>query len=231
MSRDDPPPSARADAPDVDAPAAAASAADAPAAGALAADALAADGWAIVPGFLAPADVAELAALVDAKSARGELRSAAVGAGAGRAVRSDVRGDEIQWLLVPETDVERRALAALETLRETLNRELQLGLHELELHYARYPAGAHYARHLDRSPVGSERVVSVIQYLNPDWRPGDGGELAIHVDHREVVVEPRGGTLVAFLSERFEHEVRTARVARRSLTGWFRRRPAGGPCL
>lgn len=100
-------------------------------------------------------------------------------------------------------------------------------MHELECHYACYAPGTHYARHLDRSPAGSERVVSAILYLNPEWRPGDGGELAIYTGDREVLVAPRGGTLVTFLSERFEHEVRTARVARRSLTGWYRRRALG----
>lgn len=188
---------------------------------------LATHGWAVQPGFVAAADVAALAELVDRKAENGELRPAAVGAGTGRAVRTDVRGDAIQWLLVPETDAERRVLGSFEALRLALNRGLQLGLHELECHYARYAPGTHYARHLDRSPAGSERVVSVVQYLNPDWRVGDGGELALYVDGREILVEPRGGTLVTFLSERYEHEVRTARVVRRSLTGWFRRRAPG----
>jgi hypothetical protein len=35
---------------------------------------------------------------------------------------------------------------------------------------------------------------------------------------------PEGGTLVAFLSDRFEHEVLPARRQRLSLTGWFRQR-------
>ncbi|MBS0393650.1 MAG: 2OG-Fe(II) oxygenase, partial [Proteobacteria bacterium] len=74
-----------------------------------------------------------------------------------------------------------------------------------------------------------ERVVSVVLYLNPGWQSGDGGELVLAADDGEHVVEPRGGTLLAFLSERFEHEVRPARRERRSLTGWFRRRPPGWP--
>jgi SM-20-related protein len=37
-------------------------------------------------------------------------------------------------------------------------------------------------------------------------------------------VAPVGGTLVAFLSERFHHEVLPARRERYSLTGWFTRR-------
>jgi SM-20-related protein len=37
-------------------------------------------------------------------------------------------------------------------------------------------------------------------------------------------VSPCAPTLVAFLSERFEHEVLPARRERLSLTGWFGRR-------
>lgn len=190
-------------------------------------DGLATDGWSVQAGFLPTDDVAALAALVDLKHERGDLRPAAVGAGVARKVRANVRGDAIEWLAAPEIDAERRALGALDALRVALNRDLQLGAQDLELHYARYPAGARYVRHLDRSPAGVERVVSVVQYLNPAWSPGDGGELVIHADGREIVVEPRGGTLVAFLSERFEHEVRIANAVRRSLTGWFRRQPVG----
>jgi SM-20-related protein len=44
----------------------------------------------------------------------------------------------------------------------------------------------------------------------------------------ECRVTPQGGTLAAFLSQRFEHEVRAARRERVSLTGWFRRRSRSG---
>jgi SM-20-related protein len=193
------------------------------------ADGLAGPGFAIAPGFLPPALVATLAAELDGRIARGELRPAAVGAGAQRAVRREIRGDLIQWVAGEGTVAERDALARLEALRVALNGMLQLGLHELECHYAAYPPGASYARHLDRSPAGVERVVSIVLYLNPDWREHDGGELRLHAPGGPVDVEPRGGTLAAFLSEALEHEVRAAVALRRSLTGWFRRRPLGTP--
>jgi SM-20-related protein len=41
-------------------------------------------------------------------------------------------------------------------------------------------------------------------------------------------VLPQGGRLVAFQSDRFEHEVLPARRERMSFTGWFRRRPLEG---
>jgi SM-20-related protein len=43
-------------------------------------------------------------------------------------------------------------------------------------------------------------------------------------DTETLDVLPEGGTLVAFLSERFQHEVLPARRERLALTGWFRRR-------
>ena len=37
-------------------------------------------------------------------------------------------------------------------------------------------------------------------------------------------MKPAGGTLVAFLSDRVEHEVLPARRDRIAVSGWFRRR-------
>ena len=165
------------------------------------------------------------------RDAAGEFRPAAVGAGDGRAVRPAIRGDRIRWLTMAAGDAERQVLARFEALRVALNRDLMLGLADLECHYAIYETGARYARHLDRSPKGAERVVSVVLYLNEDWVPGDGGELLIATPGGDVRVEPRAGTLVAFLSQRFEHEVLASLRTRRSLTGWFRLRPVIGAPL
>ena len=61
-------------------------------------------------------------------------------------------------------------------------------------------------------------------YLNESWSAGDGGALRLHLPAGQQDVLPRAGTLVAFLSGRFEHEVLPARRERLSLTGWFTRR-------
>ena len=110
-------------------------------------------------------------------------------------------------------------------LQQTLNRELYLGLAELEWHFARYPAGSFYQRHLDQHRDQDTRAVTVVQYLNRDWTENDGGQLRIYLDaENQIDVTPHGGTLVVFLSNRFEHEVLPARRERLSLTGWYRRR-------
>ena len=66
-----------------------------------------------------------------------------------------------------------------------------------------------------------------VLYLNDGWQPSDGGALRLHLDDGGTLdVAPAGGTLVAFLSEAFEHALRPATRTRRALTGWFRRRAA-----
>jgi SM-20-related protein len=194
------------------------------------ADALAGPGFAVLAGFLAPAAVRGVAAALHGRFAAGEFRAAAVGLGSTSAVRPEVRGDQICWLEVtdePAAPAEVAAIALLEALRVGLNRELMLGLETRELHYASYGAGRGYVRHLDRSPRGVERVVTVVLYLNEAWCGDDGGELVIAADDGDRVIAPVGGTLVVFSSARLEHEVRVSRRERLSLTGWFSRRAAG----
>jgi SM-20-related protein len=63
-----------------------------------------------------------------------------------------------------------------------------------------------------------------VLYLNEGWRAEDGGALRLYLPDGPHDVSPCAPTLVAFLSERFEHEVLPARRERLSLTGWFGRR-------
>jgi SM-20-related protein len=191
--------------------------------------AIAADGLAIEADFLPPSTVSVLCDDVRARDAAGELRAAGVGRGAARMVQSDVRGDRILWLDESAVNpAEASVWRALDALRLALNETLQLGLFSFEGHYALYPPGARYGRHLDRFRADAEtsdvRVLSCAIYLNESWSPNHGGELRVYEGERVRDVLPRGGTLVCFLSERFEHAVLPATRERLSLTGWFRRR-------
>jgi SM-20-related protein len=191
------------------------------------ADALAGQGWAIADSFLPTEAVHALAKDARQRLAANGFRAAGVGAGARHAVREDVRGDIVLWLEPPGANpVQQQCLAQFETLRSALNRELQLGLFDFGCHYACYPPGAVYRRHVDRLAGDDRRVLSCILYLNDAWLAEDGGELRLHLPARARDVLPQAGTLVAFLSERLEHEVLPARRERLSLTGWFRRRAA-----
>jgi SM-20-related protein len=192
-------------------------------------EAIAERGYAIEAGFLEPREVTLWYEEALASFRAGEFRRAGIGRGESRQVRSEVREDSVRWLDAPgATASERRYFELMEDLRMALNRELTLGLFDLEAHLALYPEGARYRCHLDRFENEESRVVSVSLYLNPDWRADDGGALRLYLGEPGSEpfedVFPTGGTLVCFLSERFHHEVLPARRERLSATGWFRRR-------
>lgn len=193
------------------------------------AEAIAAEGWAVVPGFIESELISELRAECRRFVAEGALRAAAIGSGAGRQTRSDIRTDEIRWLEeAAASPAQCRCLARFEALRLELNRELQLGLFEFECHFSRYAPGAFYRKHLDQFRGDGCRRLSCVLYLNENWAREDGGELRLHVDARETGnfedVLPAGGTLVVFLSERVAHEVLPGKRERLSLAGWFKSR-------
>jgi SM-20-related protein len=71
-------------------------------------------------------------------------------------------------------------------------------------------------------------VLSCIVYLNDAWDARDGGALRLHLRGGARDVLPVGGTLVAFLSDRVEHEVLAATRERLSVAAWFRRRTSSG---
>jgi SM-20-related protein len=191
--------------------------------------AIADEGCAVESDFLPRSMIDALRHDAHARDGNGEFRAAGVGRGAEHALRDDVRGDRILWLdQSAGVPVETPAWKALDALRLALNESLQLGLFSVEAHYALYPPGAAYHRHLDRFRAsggsGDVRVISFALYLNHDWMPADGGGLRIYDGNRVRDVLPDASTLACFLSERFEHEVLPATRQRLSLTGWFRRR-------
>lgn len=192
-------------------------------------EAVVASGYAIVANALPPQSVIALRERALSLDARGELVAAGVGRGASRVARPDIRGDRIHWLdAAHPVAAEGIVWRLFDALREALNRSLMLGLWSFEGHYALYPPGALYARHRDSFRDDDARVVSCILYLNERWHAEDGGALRIYLDAGKAVdVLPHGGTLVTFLTERFEHEVLAATRSRLALTGWFRHRESG----
>ncbi len=174
----------------------------------------------IIPDDLIVAMQGELNELIE----EDRLHRAGVGRHSNFQIVADIRRDRIFWLSGARP-AQQRFLSAMEDLRLALNRELYLGLFEFEGHFAHYPPGGFYRRHLDSFQGAANRVVSTVTYLNPEWQPGDGGELVIYAedsDRIQATIEPRAGTQVLFLSEQIPHEVLTAQTDRASIAGWFR---------
>jgi SM-20-related protein len=204
-----------------------------------------ADGIVVRDGFLTPERVQELIDCAAQRRARGEFAAARIGTDRGPAYRGpadrgpadrgpadrlqrreDIRGDWTCWFAPPYQPAEERLLHDFEQLRLDLNQESFLGLFDLELHYACYPAGTGYARHVDQPRDRTHRQVSMVLYLNPEWTSAAGGALRLFgAAGEQRDIEPIAGRLVYFLTAGREHEVLPTRAERLSISGWFRRRP------
>jgi SM-20-related protein len=185
-------------------------------------------GFVVVPGFLAREPVTTLRGEGQRRRAAGEFHVATVGRAGSAEHGGSIRGDSICWLGGrTSTAPECVLIAQLHALSAALNRAFFLGIAEIEAHYACYPPGAGYLRHVDRFRDDAARVISLVLYLNDDWRDADGGALRIYAtrDAREPACDllPRGGTLVAMRSEAIPHEVLPANAERWSIAGWLRR--------
>jgi len=192
-------------------------------------DAIAERGWIICPDFISAETLHTLRQHLFANWRAGKLQPAGIGRGQQSQVRTDIRGDSRCWLEASDKRLSAY-FSVMQTLRETLNAALYLGLWELETHFSVYPAGAVYQRHRDSFNdillrPDTERVLSTVLYLNETWQESDGGILRLYLDAGQTLdISPQGGTLVLFLSASFDHEVLPATRERFSIAGWFKRR-------
>lgn len=188
-------------------------------------DDLAKQGWSVREGYFSPDLCAALLDDMHAQEAAGKLTSAGIGRDQAQKIESGIRNDRTLWL-TGRADAPRRFAALMEELRLALNRDLFLGLFEYEGHYAFYPPGGFYKKHLDSFRGARNRVVSTVAYLTPGWREEDGGHLVLYHPENDAMpvqkIVPRAGTLAVFLSEEIPHEVLPPLRERVSIAGWFR---------
>lgn len=194
-----------------------------------AAHAIAENGYASVTNFVRDPALTGLLDEFERLYLLGAFRRAGVGAGSDFRTGDDIRGDEIFWIEPAQASPPlREVLSAFEALRAAVNRVLYLGLFDLECHLAQFAPGTGYHRHYDQFRSDALRQLTVTLYLNANWRGTDGGTLRLYLDDadatRFVDIVPEGGSMIAFLSARFAHEVLPCTRQRRSLTGWFKRR-------
>jgi SM-20-related protein len=133
-----------------------------------------------------------------------------------------IRNDETYWL-TDDNNIDKQYLDWMKQLRIEINQRLYMGLFKFEAHYAHYRQGAFYKRHLDAFKGKSNRVLSILLYLNKDWQTADAGELLLYDDNNTLIetVLPTYGKVIIFLSDRFPHEVLKANRNRYSIAGWF----------
>ena len=150
------------------------------------------------------------------------FKKAGIGALSENTVHTEIRGDHTYWLDRVRDEHLTPFWALVEETMMVFNRYCFLGLSGYEFHFANYPPGTHYAKHLDQFRNRNNRLISFILYLNEDWKKGDGGELEIFKkDKSSFLVEPVAGRCVMFKSAVVPHQVLKANKNRYSLTGWF----------
>jgi SM-20-related protein len=185
-------------------------------------------GWSVVDNFISEDFRKVLLQEQQDLMYHGQFRLAGVGKGDTFAVKPEIRSDKVLWmdesLLTPMQEI---YWGMMEELRSAINQRCFLGLRSFEAHFAMYPEGSFYLRHLDRFQSVSYRIVTVILYLNDSWGESDGGALRMHFTqedgievHRDFL--PSGGRLVVFLSGEIPHEVLPTNKVRISITGWMK---------
>ena len=186
------------------------------------ADGIAEQGYAVADQFLNSSEVADILSIQEFQDWFSNFKKAGIGKKQGHKINEAIRGDYIKWIdnnSAPEAI--GVYLAKLQYLLGYINQSLFLSIKDYEVHMTVYPPGAFYKRHLDQFNRDDHRKLSIICYLNQDWRQEYGGQLRIWLAGKAIDVLPTAGRLVCFRSDLIEHEVLPATKARLSITGWL----------
>ena len=182
--------------------------------------------YSVVDGFFSNEQVENLRSSLLQKQKVEEFKKAAIGNQFNALIVKTTRGDFISWIDEGKANREESSFfTSIENFTNYLNRTCFLGICEREFHYALYPEGTYYKRHLDTFQNDDSRKLSIVCYLNEeDWLPEFGGELVIYKEDREISVYPLKGRMVIFESQMLEHKVKPVKRERLSITGWLKTR-------
>lgn len=184
----------------------------------------------IAEDFFDIEEVRQMRTILLEKYEEDNFKKAAIGNKLNETIEKTVRGDFILWLNEKDDGVaEKIFFSKINSLVEYLNRTCFLGILQKEFHYAVYPKGTFYKRHLDTFQNDDRRRLSLVCYLNDEnWKPENGGELVIYKNENGIEVPksiyPLPGRVVIFESQILEHEVKPVNTTRLSITGWLKTR-------
>ncbi len=197
------------------------------------ADALVEPGYGVFTGMIDPGLQEDLCRVAETLREEDTLEAARIGSLLTVERRPEIRSDRILWLTRGDMPQPTQAttdtwLDLMQEVMDALKPQLLLPLDHYEGHIACYPPGGFYKPHLDQHQDTRARQITLIIYLNRDWKPEHGGRLRLFTSPAEGIhgphldVDPVAGTVVCFRSADFWHEVLPATTDRFSLTGWFR---------
>ncbi|MGB7842263.1 MAG: 2OG-Fe(II) oxygenase [Salinimicrobium sp.] len=186
--------------------------------------------YSIIEDFFSLLEVEQLRDSLLGKYEEDNFKKAAIGNRTNEVIAKSIRGDFILWLNEAEAgEAEKQFFRRINDFVEYLNKTCFLGILQKEFHYALYPEGTFYKRHLDTFQNDDSRKLSLVCYLNEqDWQPEYGGELVIYKEEnkeeKSISIYPFPGRVVIFESQLLEHEVKPVKTDRLSITGWLKTR-------
>lgn len=181
----------------------------------------------IVDTFFAEEEVKQFRTTLLSKYESERFKKSAIGNKFNEEIDKTIRGDFIYWIneAHPSTS-EQLFFQKINSLIEYLNKTCFMGIVKKEFHYAVYPKGTFYKRHLDAFQNDDRRKLSIVCYLNEaNWPKENGGELTIYTENETIDILPLPGRVVLFESQLLEHEVKRVQASKRlSITGWLKTR-------
>ncbi|MDG3582779.1 2OG-Fe(II) oxygenase [Galbibacter pacificus] len=187
--------------------------------------------YSVIDNFFTDDEVVLLRNSLMAKYEEEQFKKAAIGNKFDEQIIKSIRGDFVLWIDEQKANAaETRFFHKINHMTHYLNKTCFLGILHKEFHYAVYPEGTFYKRHLDTFQNDDRRKLSFVCYLNDEyWKNENGGELVIYQEKNGVEAAkslyPLPGRVVIFESQLLEHEVKTVLAAERySITGWLKTR-------
>lgn len=186
--------------------------------------------FSIIDDFFSSEIVSHLRQSLLNKHEDNRFKKAAIGNRVNELIVKSIRGDHILWIdEMTANTAESLFFNQINDLVSYLNKTCFMGILQKEFHYALYPKGTFYKRHIDTFQNDDRRKLSFVCYLNTeDWKPENGGELVLYLGEKgmeaEKIIYPFPGRIVIFESQIIEHEVKPVEIERFSITGWLKTR-------
>jgi SM-20-related protein len=181
----------------------------------------------VIDNFLTQDVLSELKLFFKEKEVQDKLNKAAIGATGASKIINEIRGDFTFWLDKVRDQGQLQLFEKLDEVKLMINRFCYLSLSDYEFHLALYPKGSFYKKHLDQFKGRNNRMISMIIYLNENWKEGDGGELKIFPEGKEEkTIAPLENRCILFRSDVLFHEVLPTNKPRKSVTGWMLYKPS-----
>lgn len=152
------------------------------------------------------------------------FRKSAIGNKLNETLERTIRNDFIYWLDENKGIVAKTFFTKINDFIEYINKTCFAGIVAKEFHYAVYPQGSFYKKHLDTFQNDDRRTISIVCYLNKDWQDSYGGNLRLYLKDKNLDIYPTNGKIVLFDSKIIKHEVMPVLTTNKrfSITGWLK---------